>query len=92
MELNQISDVMTTEEISEAWETVRSEFVSYASVIREAVDNRLEELEFDEETFDWGENEEVDKLLELRETLDTVCDLQELLRQAGCVLEISHNP
>lgn len=59
MELSQISEFMTTEEIFEAWD----ELAGDASIILEAVNNRLKELGYDEET---------DKLLEMREMLETV--------------------
>lgn len=67
MELSQISEFVTTEEISEAWD----ELVGYASTIHEAVNNRLEELGYDEDSEEEND-EETDKLLEMREMLETV--------------------
>lgn len=66
-----ISEFMTTAEISEAWD----DLVGYASTILEAVKNRLDELNFDEESYEYDSNKEIEKLLELRETLETVCGL-----------------
>lgn len=71
MVLNQVSEFMTTEEISEAWDEV----VSYASTILEAVNNRLGELNYDEDSYRYGSNKEIEKLLEMRDTLETVCGL-----------------
>ncbi len=65
-----ISEFMTTEEISEAWD----ELVGDASIILEAVNNRLEELGYDEYS-DEEIDEETEKLLEMRDTLETVCGL-----------------
>ena len=65
-----ISKFMTTEEISEAWD----ELVGDAAVILEAVNNRLESLGFDEYS-DEEIDEETEKLLEMRDTLETVCGL-----------------
>ncbi len=66
-----ISEFMTTQEISEAWD----DLVGCASTILEAVNNRLGELNFDEESYEYDSNKEIEKLLELRETLETVCGL-----------------
>ena len=66
-----ISEFMTTAEIFEAWD----DLVGYASTILEAVKNRLDELNFDEESYEYDSNKEIEKLLELRETLETVCGL-----------------
>jgi|GEM_PF-4152458 len=65
-----ISEFMTTEEISEAWD----ELVGDASTILEAVNNRLESLGYDEYS-DEEIDEETEKLLEMRDTLETVCGL-----------------
>ncbi len=65
-----ISEFMTTEEISEACD----ELVGNAAVILEAVINRLKELGYDE--YDDKEiDAEAEKLLEMRDMLETVCGL-----------------
>lgn len=70
MAVNIISEFSTTEEISEAWD----ELVGDASIILEAVNNRLESLGYDEYS-DEEIDEETEKLLEMRDTLETVCGL-----------------
>ncbi len=61
-----LSEFTTTEEISNAMDDV-----SFAiNTLLEAVNNRLEELGFDEEEYKDGSNEEIDHLLELRDQLD----------------------
>lgn len=75
MELNQVSEFMTTEEIFEAWDGV----VSYSSTILKAVNNRLGELNYDEDSYSYGSNREIEKLLEIRDTLEDVLDTAETL-------------
>lgn len=75
MVLNQVSEFMTTEEIFEAWDEV----VSYASTILEAVNNRLGELNYDEDSYSYGSNKEIEKLLEIRDTLEDVLETADTL-------------
>lgn len=68
MELNQIGSYMTTDEICEAWD----EILNYAGIILDAVETRLEDMEYDEDEYEDGSDDEIEKLLEKRETLQTV--------------------
>lgn len=65
------SEVMTTEEIFTAWDDIRGNI----SILQEAIRNRLDELNFDDDEYEDGASPEVDRLLELRDTLDTVSGL-----------------
>lgn len=71
MELNQIHEFMTTEEIFEAWDDI----LNYAAITLEAVKNRLEDLGFDDDEYEDGSNDEIEKLLEMRDTIDSVYGL-----------------
>lgn len=64
-------EYVNTEEIFMAWSDIQGSM----SILQEAVNNRLEELGFDEEEYTDGENPEIEQLLELRETLDTASGL-----------------
>lgn len=61
-----LSEFMSTDEIEAAVSDV-----SFAiNTLLEAVNNRLEELDFDEEEYEDGSNDEIDHLLELHDQLD----------------------
>ena len=63
--LDNISPYMSTDEIYEAWDLIGS----YLSDIHEAVDNRLDELNYDEDAYEDGSNEEIERLLDMRDTI-----------------------
>ena len=69
METN-FSEFMTTEEICAGWD----ELYGYIDTLKEAINNRLQsdELNFDEDTYEDGDNEECDTLLRMREILDNI--------------------
>ena len=69
MELSQVSEFMTTDEITEAL----ADITNYASIVSEAIDNRLNELDYSESTYEDGTDAEIENLLDMRNTLDTIC-------------------
>ena len=67
-----LSEFMGTEEIANAWEEAQSDIAMVVSTLREAVSNRLSELDFDDEKYEGGSNEEIKKLLTIRDELDSL--------------------
>ena len=69
MELSQVSEFMTTDEMTEAL----ADITNSASIVSEAIDNRLNELDYSESTYEDGTDAEIENLLDMRNTLDTIC-------------------
>lgn len=67
-----LSEFMDTEEIADAWRTAYSDFSYVVSTLREAISNRLSNLDFDEDEYEDGSNNEIEKLLEIRNELDSL--------------------
>ena len=65
---NDFSEFMTTEQILDAW----SEVKGYILTLQVAVKNRLDELDFDDDTYEYGDSDEIDQLLELKDSLDNI--------------------
>lgn len=60
---------MNTNDIFDAWD----EITDLISILKDAVDNRLREVGYDENSYDWERStDECDDLLSMKETLDAI--------------------
>ena len=66
--ISNLADIMSTEDIQGAWVDSQGAW----EILRDACENRLEELEYDEDTYEDGSNEEIDQVLEVWEQLENV--------------------
>ena len=66
--ISNLADIMSTEDIQGAWVDIQGAW----EILRDACENRLEELEYDEDTYEDGSNEEIDQVLEVWEQLENV--------------------
>ncbi len=64
--IENLSEYMNTEEIVSAWEEIEGAI----SIITDAINNRLCELDYDEDEYEEGSNDEIDTLLEVLDKAD----------------------
>ena len=66
--IDNLSEEMSTEEISDAFDEILGAWYT----LKTACENRLVELGYDEDEYEDGTDEEIDKVLEVWDTLENV--------------------
>ena len=67
-----LSEFMGTDEITNAWEEAQSDIAMVVSTLQEAVNNRLRKLKYNEARYKDGSNSEIERLLTIRDELDSL--------------------